>query len=86
MKKTIYKYSLSRKPEQVIKMPHSSNVLCVKLQDGSPRIWAEVVPENSLVERTFILVETGEHYDFVGKYIGTVVLNTVVLHLFEKNT
>ena len=55
----IYKYPLHPVREQTIEMPLGAEILCCQLQ-GAPTIWAKVDPSEPIVQRTFLLVGTGE--------------------------
>lgn len=85
---TIWKYDLEITDEQKIKMPLKAKVLCVQIQNGLPKIWIKVNPENEKEERTFLTVGTGHimlkndmQYD---EYIGTYQFKELVFHLFER--
>lgn len=87
MEKTIYKYPLSADDPQIITMPQNAQILCVQVQREIPCIWALVNPEESGVEREFVIHGTGHpikdtsHYH----YIDTFQLQNgaLVFHVFE---
>lgn len=56
MSKVIYKYHLNVEDTQRIDLPMYSRVLCVKLQNGSPQLWALVdttMPTESVCIKIF---------------------------------
>jgi len=79
----VYKYTLHPIREQTIEMPLGAEILCCQLQ-GALTIWAKVDPFEPTVQRTFLLVGTGEEMtsDTV-KYINTVQMGDLVWHIFE---
>lgn len=88
---TIYKYKLSVTEEQTLLIPKGARILCVKLQNGEPHIWAIVNTGEELESRTFEIVGTGntmkERSMFSRVYIDTFqspnLLNWFVGHVFE---
>ncbi len=79
----IFKYPLSTQ----IRMPEGAQILCVKMQNGSPHLWALVNPDRSTKLRDFIILGTGHEYDFptVSRHIGTYFEDggKLVWHVFE---
>jgi len=88
--KTIYKYSLTTKPQQEVKMPGGAEILSVQVQDKVPCVWALVNPTQRLVTRHLEVYCTGEPISeaMLGqrKFLGTVHLEggKLVLHVFER--
>jgi hypothetical protein len=89
MSKVIWKYPLEVRDSNVIKMPEGAKILCVQTQNNIPCIWAIVDAEESLENRFFRIVGTGqflqkEYLDYK-EYIGTFQLDNglLVFHLFE---
>ena len=79
-----------------MKMVKGAEILSVQAQaeiseQGIPqatgKIWAMCDPaEKEMVERRFVLIETGKEFDYADRqYIGTYQLygGEIVLHLFE---
>jgi hypothetical protein len=86
---TIWKYTIPLDKSLCIAMPKRAKILCVKLQSGSPQLWALVDEYNPLVERLFHLVGTGcdlPDDEEMLAYIDTILLDndSLVLHMFES--
>lgn len=83
--KTIHKYTLT--PNAIISMPVDAKLLCVQMQDGEPRIWAEVDTNRPYVGRRFVTVGTGHDLDFYGPirgpYLGTFQKDWLVFHVYD---
>ena len=83
--KTILKYELGlTKKSQGIQMPRDSNILDVRLQDGTPFFWAIVDPDTPMEERRFLLLPTGGEIHGYPVYHGTFQWGHLVYHLFEE--
>lgn len=97
MARCIFKYpwpnSTKMGPDAIafIMMPEGGKILCLKMQDEWPQIWALVETTARLIHRQFTLVGTGHSLadNMTSKtYIGTVLMHreTLVLHAFETTT
>lgn len=85
--KTIWKFDVPIRDEFGLLMPKDAEILKLDLQDGLPKMWALVDPENLKKERFFIGRGTGHPINESNiRYVGTVVMRDgrFVLHLFEK--
>lgn len=84
--KKIWKYEINS-DEASFPMPEGTEILCVKMQNNTPCIWALINKDFKDLEiRTFITVGTGQDIKFpYKKYIGTFLMNDdeIVGHLFE---
>lgn len=82
--RTIYKYPFEITDVFTIKMPGHSKILDVKMQNGTPCIWALVDTEEPEIEKTFYLYGTGHKFT-KGEYVGTFQVNggELVFHLFK---
>jgi hypothetical protein len=85
MKIAIWKYKLAIIGEQKITMPDNAVSLSVQAQDGDVCLWAMVDEEAPLVERTFVIYETGQpispvRYD---NFLATVQIGSFVWHVFQ---
>jgi hypothetical protein len=73
----------------VVPMPMFAQILSVskQIQDNCEQIciWAAVEPTNSIVNRRFNIYLTGDEGPFLGKFLGTVLLQdgAFVVHVFE---
>ena len=69
-------------------MPEGSEILSVADQGGFLCVWARVTAGNSPVERMIEIAGTGNPYPpndgAVRVFLGTVVMNPFVWHVFEK--
>ena len=72
----------------MIEMPVGAEIIHLDVQNGIPRIWVVVDPnEEKFEEREFALLGTGHStvWEWVGKesHVGTFLTNPFVFHLFE---
>lgn len=86
MKKKIFKYVFDeRRPH--IAMPAGSKIVSVGKQHGHIVIWAEVWPDEKLVQRRIVAVVTGAEVpdDPDRIHLGTIGFNNdnFILHLYE---
>lgn len=88
MTHVLYKYpiSVSGKVEP-LSLPRGAEVLHFGMQDGIPRIWALVNPENEKEQRNFLVLMTGQPMptDIEAFYLGTAMTadHDFVFHAFE---
>lgn len=85
MAKLIYKYELPT--HGPLALPRGAKVLSVGTQNGTPHLWAEVDPDEHVIEgRTFVPVPTGggvyEGLEFIGSCHG--VEGWMVFHIYEQ--
>lgn len=81
--KTIHKYEIATADRQTVSIPRGASILKVALDPvGHLCLWAAVDPDarHDLVE--IIIVGTGRPLPHVGSYIGSVVHNSFVWHVF----
>ena len=90
MEKTIWKFELETKDQNIIQMPKGAEILCIQEQYGKPCIWALVDPNEEKEVKTFEIFGTGHPvYCDMGIsriYKGTYQLNSgaLVFHVFER--
>lgn len=66
-------------------MPEGAKILSVGNQRGNLCLWAMVDPTNPGVFRIFEMIGTGYPLSDVGlQFIGTVVIEPFVWHVFER--
>ena len=85
--KSIWKFPLDIMDEQKVFMPEDSLILSVQVQNGVPCIWAMVDTGKPKIDRTFVIVGTGQLCDMDSlEFIGTFQMfeGNLVFHLFEK--
>ena len=84
----IYKYQLEIQDSQTVEMPAASKILSVANQNGMLCLWAHVIPNSCIESRVIEIAGTGNHYppeDGADRsFIGTVVFEQFVWHVFEK--
>jgi len=82
--KTIYKYELNPL-HTVLDMPKGAELLCIKVQRGTPCLWALVDPDADMEHRPLVVFGTGHEVVNAGKYIGTFLIenDSLVFHVFE---
>ena len=101
MEKTIWKFELETKDNQIVKMPINAKILTIQTQFDKPCLWALVDPNADKEDRFIKIFGTGhsvrynkcspmlgaEELDECIKYIGTYQLHngSLVFHAFEKN-
>lgn len=91
MEKTIWKFKLETKDNNIIQMPKGAKILTVEAQYEKPCMWALVDPNQETETRHFEVFGTGHaiRYDArnIRKYIGTYQLNggSLVFHVFERS-
>lgn len=83
----IYKYGLELEDEQTIEMPLDAQILSVANQRGVLCLWAMVIPGIAMEKRTIEIIGTGNpiasRISGIKKFIGTVVIEPFVWHVFE---
>ena len=82
----IWKYPLEIRDEQSIKMPGTSAILAVQVQNGTPCLWVMVDPRNPGRFRKIAIYGTGhEMSQSPYNYIGTfqVANGSLVFHVFD---
>lgn len=72
----IYRYQLTREPEQTIQIPQDCAILSVDSLGGGIAVCAAVDPESPLVEHTFRVMTTGED---MPDYFKCLFIDTVAL-------
>lgn len=88
----IYKYQIGTVSLQTVDMPVGSHVICVKEQNGTLTLWAEVDTRCSTLKPVNVsIVGTGQEIDFqIGdysyRYLDTVIAeNDLVWHVYVSN-
>ena len=84
--KSIWKFPLELREEQVVEMPLDSKILSVADQGGQIVIWAEVYTEHRTEQVFFHIFGTGAVIPpsrCQRHYIGTVQLNRLVWHIYR---
>ena len=86
--RTIWKFWLPLREEQVIPMPADAVVRHIGVQDSGLHLWVEVDPEQPKIERTFYVVGTGHPLptppdDHFLDYLGSVQPGSFVWHVYE---
>lgn len=82
----IFKYPLDARERQEISMPIGAKILCVQMQDGEPKIWADVNESLTKEDRSILIFGTGSTMPLNDmKYIGTyqVAGGRFVFHVYE---
>lgn len=80
----IWKYQLSITDDvQMIEMPAGAKIVYVDAQFGAPCLWAIVDARRGKEERRFVIHGTGHTVTALGPYVGTVLIQQFVWHIFE---
>jgi hypothetical protein len=84
--KTIYKYILQIKDEQVLQLPQDCVILSLQVQNAKVCLWVLLDNGAPTVPFTFYLRGTGHDCDDIhpNGYIGTCQFGSLVFHLFQK--
>lgn len=90
MNTTIWKFPVSVDGGPLhVNMPSHARLLTVQMQEDVPTLWAEVDPSEEIEERVFAWGTTGNPLPaplspYGGRrYVGTVQVTWLVLHLYE---
>ena len=86
MRKTIWKYDVPIEDYFEINMPKDAQILTIQTQNGEPKLWALVNPDNATEKRIFRHSGTGHPItDNNMDYIGTYQLHggELIFHVFE---
>jgi hypothetical protein len=83
---TIWKYTLNVVDEQTITMQAGAKILSVANQSGVICMWAIVDPSQLTSKRTFEVIPTGGPMPDKGtrEFLGTIQIDWLVLHIFER--
>ena len=82
--KTIWKYTLEITDSQGIEMPKYAKILSVGNQHESLCLWVEVEPLMPKEGRRIVIIGTGHDMpSMLIHYIGSVVINQFVWHVYE---
>lgn len=86
--KTIWKYPLKIETQQIVtRIPISTEILCVQVQNETPCIWVLCDPDEQTGPMGIETFGTGHTIDGANrKYIGTYQLRDggLVFHVFER--
>jgi hypothetical protein len=69
---------------ELIDIPEKGEILHVGIQNENICLWIKVNTENKKEERAFILRGTDKELKVEEEYIGTVMDNSYVFHIFEQ--
>lgn len=88
--RTIWKFELEIKEIQTLQMPMGATILSVAKQKGELKLWAMVNPRRQLEDRKIEIIGTGgvlpADMGTTRGFIGTVVIDPFVWHVFERMT
>lgn len=96
---TIWKYEVGLNQAQLISMPAGAKIRYLGVQDRRITLWAEVISDQKMIDRLFVIVGTGQdiedacnlissqhrafRYSEARSYIGTVQIDEFVWHVYE---
>jgi hypothetical protein len=88
MRKSVWKYPFDiTKNPNTFNMPRNAEILCIKVQNDIPTIWALVDSDDDMAteDRVFEIFGTGWDIngDEINEYIGTFFNGPLVFHVFE---
>ena len=87
MPNSIEKWTLNVIDEQSLRLPQDAEILCIRVEDGRPQLWALVDHDKPIVIRKFFTYYSGQvamPVGDLGQYIGSYEIN-FVFHVFEKS-
>ena len=86
MPNAIQKWTLNVTDEQSLRLPQDAEILCIRVEDGRPQLWALVDHDKPIVIRKFFTYYSGAAMPVgdLGQYIGSYEIN-FVFHVFEKS-
>lgn len=79
---TIYKYPLEITDEQVIATFDGCLPILFAMQNGEPHVWCRVDPSQKPIKQKLIIAGTGHPIVSYWKYVGTIMKDGFVWHLF----
>lgn len=82
----IFKYTLRVTDElQFLEVPKDSKLLHIDNQYETITLWIMVNPKRTSIKRAFRVIGTGHKHEDMNKwtYIGTVLIQPFVWHIFE---
>ena len=84
--KVIYKYEITAiDPVKTFQWPRFSKVVHVDSQSpGTMQLWVELYQFDQLEDRIFVVYGTGHHIQEGDVYVGTVLDEPFVWHLYER--
>jgi len=89
MNDRIWKYELNITDTQAVLMPAGAEILSVANQHGTLCLWATVDETAAGRSRVIEVIGTGHVIDLYEsnrrRFIGTVLMDTLVWHVFERN-
>lgn len=81
--RTMWKATLRPERFQWVTFPKAPVIRAVGLQHGRIQLWAEVAPSLPPDSIGVYILATGEEFPIdVGRYLGTVQLDTLVWHVY----
>lgn len=82
----IWKYELRITNRQKVQLPACARLLSVANQRGTLCLWAQIDPDNAtIVERDIEIIGTGNPMPVARRvFLGTVVIDPFVWHVFER--
>lgn len=78
--KYVLEYSLEK---QTLDIPNFAGIIHVAVQSGHVCLWAMLCPTEKARKRSFQIVWTGQELPQFKSYLGTVEIESEVLHVFE---
>lgn len=84
--KTVYKYPLKIDDYQQVILPIDAKILCIKVQNGTPYLWALIDKEQTHNETVTIrCAGTGHDIKDEVEYIDTIMVvgGALVFHFFK---
>ncbi len=84
--RTVRKYPVNEHVNEFfIEIPKGAEILTLQVQSDQPMIWALVDTEETMVQRKFIIVGTGQPFkdSLLTRYTGTYQQGRFVWHVFE---
>lgn len=87
MPNAVCKWTLDDVGEQSLRLPQDAEILCIRIEDGRPQLWALVDHDKPIVIRKFFTYYSGQvaiPVGDLGQYIGSYEID-FVFYVFEKS-
>ena len=87
MSRTVWKFPIPYDDEFTVKLPVDAKIVHLDSQLSGLYMWAIITDETTYIkDRSFYLRGTGHYIPEDAEYVGTIMDNPMVWHIFEKKS